>query len=358
MKFPLEEVLKSQERIVESIYEPSDSAPALRISGLLKEIIDADSEYVQLGMGDVGVRLQEFAQAVDLDHPGLMSLFNGNLVKPSSNSRRVAQYMELARFAKDHNLIEVLPDIPKMAIKHIDRDVRHIDKPYSQYVRLLKSKEDRDAIRRKKEIKHFDISFLAKKSAFNWEGHASNCDMYLRYSKGYEEEIEKAKKKAIRYKNLNCTTLYKEIINSITEFRTEFENNYYGFHQITVSKVAVILAKLHGVQFIPAPFRMTDRHPIEDIGGDYVPRIYPFHEYEKYMNFFMSKTVVDIVKYLESFPAANNKPIFDHFLVVVPGLDCRAAFKEDDAMCIKLKYVCPVLLGETEGKCYFVCYAI
>ena len=358
MKFSLEEVLKSQARIISSIYEPTPPATEPKVTGLLREMLEADPEYVRLGMGEVGMRLYNFVHALDLQHPGIATLFNGNLVKPSPASRRLTQYMELAKFAKGHDLNEVLPDIPKMAMKHIDKDIRYIEKPYCQFVRLLKSKEERDSIRRKKETKRFDISFLAKKSSFNWESHATNCDMYLRHSKGYEEEIENAKKKALRFKSLNCTTLYKEIVNSITEFKAEFENDYYGFHQITVSKVAVILAKLHGVQFNLSPFRMTDRHPTEGTIADYTPRIYPYYEYEKYMSFFMPKSVIDVVKHLEEFPAANNRPIFDHYLVVVPGLDSISAFKEDDATCIKLKYVCPVLLGETEGKCYFICYAI
>jgi len=355
MKFSVEQVNALQDQIITSIFTVSTTVAELpKVSGLLRELLEVDAELLKLSLGDCGARLRTFAEALDTGHPGLTAVFAGDLTKPSIIARKVAQYCLLAKFAKEHGLWEVLADIPKHAVKGIDKNIRHITKPYTQCVRLLKNRADREEIREIKQMKRFDIQYLSKKEKFNWDSHPSDFAMYARNSRGYEEEIEKAKKKALRFKHLNCTALYKEILTSITEFREEFEKDYYGFHHITVSKSTVILARMHGMQFQPNPFRIHGRHPRH--GGDftYTPHIYPFQQLNALMGQYMPASIQKIVEHLEQYPAANNRAIFDHYLVIVPGMDSM----QDDLDCIKQHEVCSVLLGEVEGKCYFISYVI
>ena len=108
----------------------------------------------------------------------------------------------------------------------------------------------------------------------------------------------------------------------------------------------------------------------------YEPKVYPFHELKD----VASDEVNSVIKFLEHFPEANNKPIFDHFGVIVPSVNfptCSSnnmfsirdengiiqsyslryeAIKSLDLILIKGKYFSPILVGEREGKCYFLSY--
>ena len=102
----------------------------------------------------------------------------------------------------------------------------------------------------------------------------------------------------------------------------------------------------------------------------YEPKVYPFHELKD----VASDEVNSVIKFLEHFPEANNKPIFDHFGVIVPSIAYKNnLFKNDndevmdfatvdecqielDKVMIKKKLFHPVIVGEKDGKCFFICY--
>jgi len=69
----------------------------------------------------------------------------------------------------------------------------------------------------------------------------------------------------------------------------------------------------------------------------YEPRAYPLYEL---MN-IASDNMLRLVEHLDSFPCINNKTMFDDYIVLAPGN-------------IKEK-VQPILLGERDNKCYFIC---
>ena len=99
----------------------------------------------------------------------------------------------------------------------------------------------------------------------------------------------------------------------------------------------------------------------------------------------MTNNVRETISLLEAFPDAGGKPIFDHFGVIVPGisfpttkivnittlysfLDERGivqsystreeAIKSLDLILIKNEYFHGVLVGEKDGKCFFISYFI
>jgi hypothetical protein len=108
---------------------------------------------------------------------------------------------------------------------------------------------------------------------------------------------------------------------------------------------------------------------------NYEPRVYPLHELSDIITEDIQKTI----SLLEAFPDAGGKPIFDHFGVIVPGVafpvegdgpfsffDERGmlhtytfrheALKVLDTILIKNGYFYPIIVGERDGKCYFICY--
>jgi hypothetical protein len=107
----------------------------------------------------------------------------------------------------------------------------------------------------------------------------------------------------------------------------------------------------------------------------YEPRVYPLFELWD----IAPESVVKTIGLLEEFPDANNKPIFDHFGVIVPGIGLsyqqnkgyvfldengmaqifpvrEMALKALDKIMIKGKYLYPIIIGEKDGKCYFICF--
>jgi hypothetical protein len=57
---------------------------------------------------------------------------------------------------------------------------------------------------------------------------------------------------------------------------------------------------------------------------------------------------------------AESRPVFDHYVAIVPTI---ALQEGDDPMAfdtrsIEEKAIIPILAGEKDGKCFFLCYWI
>ena len=107
-----------------------------------------------------------------------------------------------------------------------------------------------------------------------------------------------------------------------------------------------------------------------EINYQYEPKVYPFHE----LRDIASKEVLKTINLLENFPEANDKPIFDHFGVIVPSImyknkifkneagilqtfaNVEECNKELDKVLIKGNHFYPIIVGEKDGKCFFICY--
>jgi hypothetical protein len=104
----------------------------------------------------------------------------------------------------------------------------------------------------------------------------------------------------------------------------------------------------------------------------YEPRVYPLGEV--YPD--ASETARQIVALTERLPDADGKPIFDHYGVIVPGVaypkkEPRFVLEDDtlrsfdtieqakktlDLTLIRRECLRPIVVGERDGRCYFVSY--
>lgn len=148
------------------------------------------------------------------------------------------------------------------------------------------------------------------------------------------------------------------------------EDMHYGFHRITMTNAAVILAKMHQFDFCglleKGQLFDTDNYRIfvpKDVHGgesefyQYSPRAYPLNELKE----LAPTRVLEIIERLEMFDEANGKAIFDHYVVIVPGYRIEKntrSVQEMDTTLIQRQAVTPIVLGERDGKCYFICYWI
>lgn len=304
--------------------------------------------------------------------------------------------------------------LPKNVLKKID-----IPQNNRMNVRLLKNKEDRDSIRLTKRPQTIDLTGVYKKGEDFWNAQPDNFQRFVRFDVAYQEELKKAERKVQRYEELGCKSLAEEVKKSVQTFREHMEQSYYGFNRITMMSAAVIMAKSLGFSYQPPQEILSSNyligsnegkilvqrkffgkynfdpeqtlefsHYVSMVAGSpiftpklmdpfrYEPRVYPLHEFSS----IAPEEVKNTVALLEAFPDANGKPIFDHFCLIVPGVAFPAAVeslayafldekgtlqtfpsreeavKALDMTLIKGNYLHAIMVGEKDGRCYFISY--
>lgn len=376
---------------------------------LIKIIQNSNDDIVELGLGDIGKKIKEFLNLVDLDHPDLCNVFNGILNDPEF-SKICLELLCLAKYVKKEELNYLSPIISNILVKEFDYKNIKVDLPVfnRMNVRFLKDKNIREEVRALKKMQVIDLDGLYKKGEEVWKAQKSNFDLFLRYDISYLEDIKKAEKKIKRFEELGCASLAEDIRRSITDFPENIDKNYYGFNRITILNAAVILAKsldfnyeiskssdglfekskisiskkfFFDYNFDPIStfsiFEGAIFNEKTEVFYDYEPRIYPLHEFLD----LASEKTVEIINTLDNFPECNNKPIFDHFGIIIPGVNFpltdknnqfytfldksgllrsyssrEEAIKEFDRILVRDKHISPIILGEYEGKAYFICY--
>lgn len=377
------------------------------IPDLVLKLQDYDDQIIQIGLGDVGCKLKKFILQADLSHPELVNVFDGILADNQDFSLHCRELLSLASYAKQDNMLLVLPFFNQFLYKEHKTAIRKIEIPSVNRVnvRFLKDKEEREQIRCSKKMQVIDLQGIYKKGKSFWDSQPNNFSRFLRFDTGYQEELKKAEKKAKRYEELGCQSLAEEVHKTMDLFREHTECNYFGFNRITMTTASVILAKSLGYAYVednsgdkivadrkmffnfnPEPVIEYNPYVSMMIGltvfgdkpqipYDYEPRVYPYYEFAS----IASKETQKIISHLESFPDVGNKPIFDHFGLIVPSVNFpkkesgdftflnksgilhiretrEEAVKDLDKIMIENRDVYPIIIGEKDGKCYFISY--
>lgn len=396
-----DEVKKVQQKCL--IYEDfTGSAPACPdlTGSVLNKIKDCEADVAAAALGEkLALKLIGFAQAVDLEHPSLNDLFKGQLVF-GEFSKDCCSLLGLAAFAKD-NEPHVFSRIKKILSKSATyRTIeKSIDAPSNNqlHVRFVESRKDRDRIRGTKRMQTINVGIIEKKGHDIWSSHNSTFSNYSRNTDVWKEEIEEARVELIRFQKLGCTDLAKGIEVDIKNFESQIRETYFGFNRIPMTHAAVILAKVHGYDIKHTSYRSTykiliPRAHFKDVNFavdnirsdkdqswyDYEPRSYTISELKE--NHCMSDDMQKFINHLEKFPEVGGRPIFDHFRILVPGIQypdddwrrgayineqgrkitgtCEKIKAAVDMMLIKKGVYCPTLLGEKDEHCYFLSYWI
>lgn len=394
---------------------------------ILKRILECDEEILDFSLGKIGHKLRSFASKVDFSHPEIISVFDGVLADDQSFSQECQELLLLAQYAKDHHLTKILPLFGKFVTKEAlpKNIVKKIDSQHHRmHVRLLKDPQEREEVRLTKRMQVIDLQSIFNKGEEVWNAQPDSFLRFLRFDTAYQDDLKLAERKVARYEELGCKSLADEVRKSIDSFREHIEQSHYGFNRITMTNAAIILAKSVGFTYSPSHevtggfvgsyrtnakitvnrkfFEKYNFDPEQTVGFDpiaseftrspiftikqqdpytYKPRVYPLHEFWE----LASQEMKDIISLLEAFPDAGNKPIFDHFGIIVPsvaipkkkeeigcipgpysfldenGITQIYASEEDaekalDFILIKSEYIHPIIVGEKNGKCYFLSY--
>jgi hypothetical protein len=381
------------------------------VPAVFARVRDMPAEIVEFSLSPrFGRKLKEFVEAVDLSHPDISSLFEGCLGNQSDFGQDVLELLTLGEYAFSHNLTRVLPNLTKKVIcqeKERRQCLRALGDPRENcvHVRLLQEASLRDKARQKKSPQIIELGIITRKGDELWSALQGSFRTFVRGMPVYREEIENAERKAKRFKALGCSGLADEIDKSIDGFRVQVSECYHGFNRVTLTVTAVILAKAHGYMMSTSlshwesgDRRCTIKVPkgkFYDFGADqegyrgltqqlrmsssdypYQPRAYPAH----FLDNMVSEQTKKLMAHLDQFPETGGRPIFDHFIVIVPGVKYPVVGHDDywrirlpngeietfatgdlaaealDMILLRKGYIHPVLLGERDGKCYFIDY--
>jgi len=378
-----------QEKIIEGIFAPVGPVPQKQLEGILWEISKVDEEMAVLAFGKLGKRLRDFALVVDKDHPDLQSVFDGELAPDGAISKRFCEILRLCQHAKEQGMTEVFPHLSKASSYALPKELKSIDDPrrVNRWIRLLRSEKFKA-----RETKQPQEVFVDRRRLSQmWDAVPDDFGMFMRYDEQYRNEMKIAEEQARRYEELGCPSNAKVIREEIEKFGNRFSHCYHGFHRITVMEAALILAKMHGAKLALDKLRLGSSEPpyvefdqfsswglkkfvragispreLRKGEAGYKPMVYPAHSVP-----VPSDKMVEVLDYLEGYPGLNRRSLFDHALVVWPEVDLSTHFKlyerQDERVwdvfqrecydhLVQQRELVPVLLGERDGKCYFICY--
>ena len=348
------DVGKIQQQSLDIIFSSQEGQPYK--NDLLERIAGLPDGVVEIILGNFGKKLRAFSKVVDLEHPDLEKILG-------SSTRLLDSAIKLSQHLAENDYSCLSAEFPKLLPQQILKDLSSVDDPAKnqQCIRLLKSEEQRSKLRKNKKMQPIQFGHATKKGDIIWNNQTANFDVYIAQSKSYKNECEKIKKKAERYKKLACDFLYQEMLKGVDEYENQFLDNHYGFYRITMTSAALIIAKMHGYICEDLPEMSGFTIHKKKINGYQIfcPIVLPLHEAKKY-----PKRMVEVIDYLEHFPAANGKSIFDHYIILMPSFAEVQTGKYGALKPLESPLFwdmlgdefIPVLMGEKDGKCYFICF--
>ncbi len=407
---------RKQSKILKSIHDCKLST-AQELTGILKQLrYYSDSDVA--AFGGVAYKLKKFVDQIDVDdpHPDLFSIFDGALVSDDSMSfnRIAADCLRLCFYGLNFNMSqEVIKTLRNLFWKHPLVEVldQQLDESFrKKHLRFLPDRHRRDALRAQMYSGVVSLGELYTAGVSMWQAAPCSFDGFHRFDSKFSKDIEQTQVRLEHFRSLNLPSLASEIEKSLNSLKArENEDRYYGFHKIKLTEAAIILGRMHGYKFFEAgpeattgwgnmlqarngrytyasldvfgsyQFYVFDSG-IYDVRVEYWPRIYTHLELQD----LTSDRMRQVIELLEAYPAANNKPLFDRYLVLVPGLNYpyrifgttmklrrvngeviefvdespEQAHRIFDQELIKSKLITPILLGERDGEYYFISYFI
>jgi hypothetical protein len=300
-------------------------------------------------------------------------------------------FFEFCRYIKTKNRwFEVLKKIDSPSVNLLN-------------MRFVPCSKKRNNLRQNKKVQSISLSTLLSRDFGEWQSVSSNFDFFYINGKHYEMYLSKAKSKASTYDRLGCQFLGDEVRKNAKTFENLYGVTNHGFRRITMTLTAAILSKTHSYEYVPLkstssvalinvfksksfleilnnivnlycsqvaanggvidysllkPLSYSESE-FDPICCEYDPRSYPLHDFWP----LASKKVKNIIELLESHPATGGRAIFDSYRVITPsfllkfpGSHAQLSKKLTDFVLTISEIINPIILGEKNGKCYFVSY--
>lgn len=387
-----------QEAALKSIYDCDQQPEISDATGILEDVRKYSDWTVQAALGDFGLLLKTFSTQIDLSHPDLRNLFDGQLTSDTegtfnSDARSVLQLGTHA-FQKGmpNNVLEHMRKLITKA-DYFKAIGQCVDSPFENclHVRFVPERSGRDRIRLSKRMQNISLSSLYKKGSTFWHQQSDTFDWYVRGHNRFERDITEAETRMRHFSDFGLTSMVEAIKKSVDELNVKAKGEmYYGFNRISLVTASVVLGKMLNFDFVetykplcslPECMAYTDRDNFSYKFSteeryqkwEYLPRAYTYEEYER----FAPASMVKLVDFLEAFPATGGKPLFDHYRVLVPSFNYPCMYQPDpgyldpsgemvtfgttedaqkmlELTLLREKHTVAVLLGERDGDHYFI----
>lgn len=360
-------LIKKQNKILKSIHACAKIDPVKPINGVLRRIFELGRDK-SLAFGNLGIALYEFVSRLDLDnpHPDLCEIANGELVSELSESFNTI-------------FCDVLNVLASTTSYDLQSCVIQFIKQHKTSAWLLKNIsnhnfnrfiEDRHLREESRSHKTFQAFYVDNFDSVLIEG--GDFVSYARGNNIYSDYIALAAKKIEIFKQHNLTNMVSDIEKSIVELEKIVQDSqHYGFNRIALDDAAILLAKINNL-IIDQNRILIDKQTVDEIVYSDLPPtssqntleclfvIYPLFKWRIFRN---SPEMDKLVELLEKYPEANYKPVFDNYWVLVPHVSLtnyreKAYCDSINDELTKSDKILPVLLGEKEGKHYFISYWI
>lgn len=389
--FHLEDASKVREIVDREVLQqdPKLISREPKLPSLLRTLVSESAKVASLALGDTGSRLRVFAQAVEGSiHPDICDIKDGIFADDHEFSVISTEMVKLVALASEAKLDHVLPHIGKIVSKAVPSvsSLKEIDDPDKtlNYVRFVSERVRRDSIRRQKKTQTVNLQTILSKNPDQWSSCGKSFLSLARNQTPFIEDISLCSRRSKGFSDIGASGLAARMADRVMEFEAYSQEKYYGFNRLTVTLGSIIAGKILGCDLQPTPMRscrvampQSSANEIFKILGEtnpttkssqilYEPRLYPIHALEE----LMSERTRLLIELLESFPEASGCPIFDHYWCLVPSLfvlnipasygkganDVADVTGSFDRAVLKANAVPAILLGEKDGKSYFVDY--
>lgn len=380
-----EKIFAQQEEFYKRIYDSSYDINFLNSKKYfwrqIEKYLYQNNEY----LGNLGKKIKKFIESIDLNHPELEDFYNKNFInKENDFGKIILDYLKICCLIVSNTNSNY---IIKNFIEFFSKDFNYqklekiIDSPLNNQlnVRFLKNKQDRESVRSTKKQQSISID------NYSWADLPDDFLDYARYQNSYNKNIEEALEVKKNFLNHGLKFMADEIDKNIEEIKKEIDkNNNFGFNKISITFAAKLAAKMSGfvlndsqeisIKFSENLQNFTNNNFLID------SKIYTIKELKENI----PSSIIKVVEYLECFPDTNNKPVFDHFRVVIP---CIKIPQEKTSLCSYFDYkdchgnifqlfdldeyqklinldliynkkILGVLLGERDGEHFFINYFI
>jgi hypothetical protein len=249
-------------------------------------------------------------------------------------------------------------------------------------------------MRLSKESQDMSLQSFYQNRADSWNSISSSFYGWIRNHSPFGDDEEKLRKRIVHFEQVGLADHVSMMKCRLASFAAALKEQYYGFNRCPLSTAMIVLAKANGFVMLPNEFMSLKQKKslsrshraamslptikvgkdittcitkdvsllevVSNLGGTkYQPRVYVAESMP-----FIPERMSKLMAYLDAFPEANGKPIFDHFCVLMPSvtnahtncLKTDPRYYDMDSKLIASGVMTPVLLGERDGKQYFIDY--
>jgi hypothetical protein len=371
------------------------SVPLVPTAKYQNRLLDAIVKYEHSlpKMGNLGQVLTNLATRILVNHPDAPEVF---------------QHSDWNEF--ENKAIAVLENPSKDAADQLV----NVYKPLVRHISFLKPRLDlaRDNVRKEKNIARnvgMKLAYMLGENGFY--GKADDFRMFSRNSEVHLNEVLSLQEQQKVFTSHNMPEVAHAVGNRIKLLQELHTESYLGFHRLSPLDASLVCAratdlKWHEQHFLTVPFKFFDQrywHEVpekkeedrqkedmkkllvmkdhrtalmESTAFAYQPRLYPLGKFHE-----TPSTTADIISRVENMQELGGCPVFDYYWVLVPSINVnhphfrtkdtwRLLLGEENIVCqdeyaaalaldialVRDGYFMPVVLGERDGKCYFLCF--